>query len=58
MFYMVELKDESVVQQSQVAALMLSLFGVGIMSMWSKIWTEDQNSKDSHASWTAWQQRL
>lgn len=50
MFYMEELKHESVVQQSQVAALMLSLFSVGIMSMWSKIWTEDQNSKDSHAS--------
>lgn len=26
--------------------------------MWSKIWTEAENSKEGQASWTAWQQQL
>lgn len=39
------------------AALMSSSDAVCITSMWSKIWTEAQNSEEGRASRTAWQQQ-
>lgn len=38
------------------AALKSSSVLVAIKSMWSKIWTGAQNSKEGNVSWTAWQQ--